>query len=113
MDHHFAYGMIFGLLAFYDGSSFCIWNDFCPEILFLHAACQRYGVWADWSNPYLTLNPEYEAAQVSGASKLNIYLQKVQCIFVCYGEFITKCYFKYKRISENLYSFLSSYTVFI
>ncbi|OMP09967.1 hypothetical protein COLO4_04960 [Corchorus olitorius] len=25
---------------------------------------QRYGVWADWSNPYLTLDPEYEAAQI-------------------------------------------------
>jgi hypothetical protein len=25
---------------------------------------QRYGVWADWDNPYLTLSPEYEAAQV-------------------------------------------------
>lgn len=25
---------------------------------------QRYGIWADWDNPYLTLNPEYEAAQV-------------------------------------------------
>ncbi|KAM7280386.1 hypothetical protein ACFE04_007520 [Oxalis oulophora] len=26
-------------------------------------ALQRYGVWADWSNPYLTLDPEYEAAR--------------------------------------------------
>lgn len=25
---------------------------------------QRYGIWADWDNPYLTLDPEYEAAQV-------------------------------------------------
>ncbi|QHO34002.1 hypothetical protein HN873_028614 [Arachis hypogaea] len=25
---------------------------------------KRYGVWADWSNPYLTLDPEYEAAQI-------------------------------------------------
>ncbi|RLM80431.1 isoleucine--tRNA ligase, chloroplastic/mitochondrial [Panicum miliaceum] len=25
---------------------------------------KRYGVWADWSNPYLTLSPEYEAAQL-------------------------------------------------
>ena len=32
-------------------------------------AFQRYGVWADWNNPYLTLNPKYEAAQVSGGSK--------------------------------------------
>ncbi|KAK4797451.1 hypothetical protein SAY86_029777 [Trapa natans] len=25
---------------------------------------KRYGVWADWSNPYLTLDPEYEASQI-------------------------------------------------
>ncbi|NEO68094.1 isoleucine--tRNA ligase [Moorena sp. SIO3H5] len=25
---------------------------------------QRYGVWGDWENPYLTLNPRYEAAQI-------------------------------------------------
>jgi isoleucyl-tRNA synthetase len=25
---------------------------------------QRYGVWGDWQNPYLTLTPAYEAAQV-------------------------------------------------
>lgn len=25
---------------------------------------KRYGVWADWDNPYLTLDPEYEAAQI-------------------------------------------------
>ncbi|NEP21562.1 isoleucine--tRNA ligase [Moorena sp. SIO3I6] len=25
---------------------------------------QRYGVWGDWENPYLTLNPQYEAAQI-------------------------------------------------
>ncbi|HTL89127.1 MAG TPA: isoleucine--tRNA ligase, partial [Leptolyngbya sp.] len=25
---------------------------------------QRYGVWGDWQHPYLTLNPEYEAAQI-------------------------------------------------
>lgn len=26
---------------------------------------QRYGVWGDWENPYLTLKPEYEAAQIA------------------------------------------------
>nr|WP_242040938.1 isoleucine--tRNA ligase [Leptolyngbya sp. FACHB-261] len=26
---------------------------------------QRYGVWGDWDHPYLTLKPEYEAAQIS------------------------------------------------
>ncbi len=25
---------------------------------------QRYGIWGDWQNPYLTLKPEYEAAQI-------------------------------------------------
>ena len=25
---------------------------------------ERLGVWADWDNPYLTLHPEYEAAQI-------------------------------------------------
>lgn len=25
---------------------------------------KRFGVWADWNNPYLTLDPEYEAAQI-------------------------------------------------
>ncbi|XP_043715666.1 isoleucine--tRNA ligase, chloroplastic/mitochondrial isoform X1 [Telopea speciosissima] len=25
---------------------------------------KRFGIWGDWNNPYLTLNPEYEAAQI-------------------------------------------------
>lgn len=25
---------------------------------------QRYGIWGDWNHPYLTLKPEYEAAQI-------------------------------------------------
>ena len=25
---------------------------------------QRYGVWGDWEHPYLTMKPEYEAAQI-------------------------------------------------
>ncbi|XP_047310056.1 isoleucine--tRNA ligase, chloroplastic/mitochondrial [Impatiens glandulifera] len=28
------------------------------------ASFKRYGVWADWDHPYLTLDPEYEAAQI-------------------------------------------------
>jgi isoleucyl-tRNA synthetase len=28
------------------------------------ASFERYGVWGDFSNPYLTLQPEYEAAQI-------------------------------------------------
>ncbi|XP_058000949.1 isoleucine--tRNA ligase, chloroplastic/mitochondrial isoform X2 [Hevea brasiliensis] len=28
------------------------------------ASFKRYGVWADWDDPYLTLDPEYEAAQI-------------------------------------------------
>ncbi|KAF5950753.1 hypothetical protein HYC85_012746 [Camellia sinensis] len=34
------------------------------------ASFKRYGVWADWDHPYLTLDPEYEAAQ--GFLKLNL-----------------------------------------
>ncbi|MGC9503289.1 isoleucine--tRNA ligase [Baaleninema sp.] len=26
---------------------------------------KRYGIWGDWENPYLTLTPEYEAAQIA------------------------------------------------
>ncbi|HBY80425.1 MAG TPA: isoleucine--tRNA ligase, partial [Cyanobacteria bacterium UBA11148] len=25
---------------------------------------QRYGIWGDWEHPYLTMTPEYEAAQI-------------------------------------------------
>eukprot|EP00951_Prasinocladus_malaysianus_P047072 scaffold648760_cov50-Prasinocladus_malaysianus.AAC.1 len=25
---------------------------------------QRYGIWGDWEEPYLTLNPDYEAKQL-------------------------------------------------
>ncbi|MBD1821345.1 isoleucine--tRNA ligase [Cyanobacteria bacterium FACHB-DQ100] len=28
------------------------------------ASFKRYGVWGDWEHPYLTLKPEYEAAQI-------------------------------------------------
>ncbi|XP_024996094.1 isoleucine--tRNA ligase, chloroplastic/mitochondrial isoform X2 [Cynara cardunculus var. scolymus] len=28
------------------------------------ASFKRFGVWADWDHPYLTLDPEYEAAQI-------------------------------------------------
>ncbi|MGB7250177.1 MAG: isoleucine--tRNA ligase, partial [Phormidesmis sp.] len=31
---------------------------------------QRYGVWGDWDHPYLTLQPEYEAAQLGVFSKM-------------------------------------------
>ncbi len=31
---------------------------------------KRYGVWGDWENPYLTLNPEYEAAQIAVFGKM-------------------------------------------
>jgi len=31
---------------------------------------QRYGVWGDWKNPYLTLTPEYEAAQIGVFGKM-------------------------------------------
>lgn len=31
---------------------------------------QRYGVWGDWDHPYLTLTPEYEAAQMGVFGKM-------------------------------------------
>ncbi len=31
---------------------------------------QRYGVWGDWDHPYMTLLPEYEAAQLGVFSKM-------------------------------------------
>jgi isoleucyl-tRNA synthetase len=31
---------------------------------------KRYGVWADWDQPYLTLQPEYEAAQIEVFGKM-------------------------------------------
>ena len=34
------------------------------------ASFQRYGVWADWDSPYLTLQPEYEAAQIDVFGKM-------------------------------------------
>ncbi|MBE9006995.1 isoleucine--tRNA ligase [Fortiea sp. LEGE XX443] len=39
---------------------------------------KRYGVWGDWDNPYLTLKPEYEAAQIGvfGAMVLKGYIYR-------------------------------------
>nr|WP_222620514.1 isoleucine--tRNA ligase [Sphaerospermopsis sp. LEGE 00249] len=39
---------------------------------------KRYGVWGDWDNPYLTLKPEYEAAQIGvfGAMYLKGYIYR-------------------------------------
>ncbi|CAM8997561.1 unnamed protein product [Rhodiola kirilowii] len=34
------------------------------------ASFKRFGVWGDWSNPYLTLDPEYEAAQIEVFGKM-------------------------------------------
>ncbi len=34
------------------------------------AGFQRYGVWGDWAHPYLTLQPEYEAAQLGVFGKM-------------------------------------------
>ena len=32
--------------------------------------CGRYGVWGDWEDPYTTLEPKYEAAQLRVFAKL-------------------------------------------
>ncbi|AGF51234.1 isoleucyl-tRNA synthetase [Synechocystis sp. PCC 6803] len=39
---------------------------------------QRYGIWGDWKKPYLTLTPEYEAAQIGvfGAMALKGYIYR-------------------------------------
>ena len=39
---------------------------------------QRYGVWADWESPYMTLQPHYEAAQlgVFGQMLLNGHIYR-------------------------------------
>lgn len=34
------------------------------------ASFRRYGVWGDWQHPYLTLQPEYEAAQIGVFGKM-------------------------------------------
>ncbi|KAK6161156.1 hypothetical protein DH2020_004537 [Rehmannia glutinosa] len=34
------------------------------------AAFKRYGIWGDWDHPYLTLDPEYEAAQIEVFGKM-------------------------------------------
>ena len=33
-------------------------------------ACCRYGIWGDWDEPYLTLDPAYEAAQLKVFAKM-------------------------------------------
>ncbi len=41
-------------------------RDFALETVRSQSAgFQRFGVWGDWKNPYLTLKPEYEAAQIA------------------------------------------------
>jgi isoleucyl-tRNA synthetase len=30
----------------------------------------RYGIWGDWSSPYITLQPSYEAAQLAVFGKM-------------------------------------------
>ncbi|VFQ64649.1 unnamed protein product [Cuscuta campestris] len=37
------------------------------------ASFKRYGVWADWDHPYLTLDPEYEAAQIEVFGQMVIH----------------------------------------
>ena len=38
--------------------------------------CDRFGVWADWDAPYLTLQPEYEAAQLRVTHFIILVLSK-------------------------------------
>ena len=43
-----------------------------------HPPGRRYGVWADWEAPYVTLDPAYEAAQlrVFGQMVLNGHIYR-------------------------------------
>ncbi len=46
-------------------------KDFALETVEKQSAgFQRYGVWGDWEHPYLTLTPEYEAAQLGVFGKM-------------------------------------------
>nr|KAJ0196931.1 hypothetical protein LSAT_V11C700363580 [Lactuca sativa] len=47
------------------------------------ASFKRFGVWEDWDHPYLTLDPEYEAAQIE-----------------VFGQMVFKRYI-YRRIQSN------------
>ena len=46
----------------------CKFNLILDHLIIFISLLQRYGVWGDWENPYLTLNPDYEAAQVSAST---------------------------------------------
>lgn len=49
------------------------------------ASFQRLGVWASWDTPYLTLNPEYEAAQIEVFGKMFLegeFCNRHPCCFV-------------------------------
>lgn len=40
-------------------------REFANETVERHIeGMRRFGIWADWDNPYLTMQPEYEAAQI-------------------------------------------------
>ncbi len=40
-------------------------RDYALETVKVHTkSFKRYGIWGDWKHPYLTLQPEYEAAQI-------------------------------------------------
>ncbi len=64
--------------------------------MFLPLFAYRYGVWADWSTPYVTLQPSYEAAQleVFGKMVLNGHIYRGRkpvseisvCVCVCVSE---------------------------
>lgn len=38
---------------------------------------KRYGVWGDWDTPYVTLNPEYEAAQIGVFGKVRSFVSSL------------------------------------
>lgn len=50
---------------------------------------QRYGVWADWDNPYLTLDPEYEAAQVLLLHRSCYFMDYLNHTFIILDHLLT------------------------
>ena len=44
---------------------------------------KRFGVWADWDEPYVTLQPAYEAAQLGVFGKVQRIPHQRMCVSAC------------------------------
>ena len=53
---------------------------------------QRFGVWADWDEPYVTLQPAYEAAQLGVFGKVQRIPHPRMCMSSCkYSHLPSRC----------------------